>query len=121
DPHNISAVMRTADAVGVIDIYLVHPPSGRYRKFGNFGKKSSASASKWLRVHQFEEVSTCMQQLKDQGFTILATHLGAASSSLYSLDLTQRVALVFGNEHAGVSEPCLAYCDGNFVIPQVGF
>ena len=51
---------------------------------------------------------------------IYATHLGVESCSLYELDLTQRVALVFGNEHAGVTEDCLSYCDGNFIIPQMG-
>lgn len=43
-----------------------------------------------------------------------------ASESLYDLDLTQKVAFVFGNERDGVTEDCLKYCDGNFIIPQVG-
>jgi tRNA (guanosine-2'-O-)-methyltransferase len=46
--------------------------------------------------------------------------LGVASTSLYELDLTQRVALIFGNERQGVTEECLSYCDGNFLVPQVG-
>ena len=51
---------------------------------------------------------------------VFATHLGEQAHSLYELDLTQSVALVFGNEHSGVSEEALKYCDGNFIIPQVG-
>jgi tRNA (guanosine-2'-O-)-methyltransferase len=39
---------------------------------------------------------------------------------LYELDLTQRTALVFGNEHSGVSEEMLGFADGNFCIPQAG-
>ena len=61
-----------------------------------------------------------MAAVKKQCDKIYATHLGVESHSLYDLDLTERVALVFGNEHSGVTEECLKYCNGNFIIPQVG-
>lgn len=117
DPHNISAVMRTADAVGVVDIYLIQSKGFRHQRFG---RRSSASARKWLRVHSYEKAETCMEALRAKGLTIMATHLEAKSRSLYSLDLTRPMALVFGNEHRGVSDECLSLCDGNFNIPQVG-
>jgi tRNA (guanosine-2'-O-)-methyltransferase len=117
DPHNISAVMRTCDAVGVQDLYVLNTKISRHTKFG---KKSSASAAGWLTVHQFDDVQKCMSELKQQGRQIYATHLGEKSTSLYELDLTRSIALVFGNEHSGVSDECLEHCDGNFIIPQVG-
>ena len=58
--------------------------------------------------------------MKSQYDKIYSTHLEETPTSLYSLDLTQSVALLFGNEHDGVSEASLAYSDGNFVIPQMG-
>ncbi|MBM2846172.1 MAG: tRNA guanosine-2'-O-methyltransferase [Bacteroidetes bacterium] len=56
----------------------------------------------------------CYATLRAEGFTVLATHLGTSSVSLYSLDLTRKVALVFGNEHRGVSEEAAAKADANF-------
>jgi tRNA (guanosine-2'-O-)-methyltransferase len=117
DPHNISAVMRTCDAVGVQDLFVLTTIIPRHKRFG---KNSSASAAGWLTIHQFEDTAECMEAVKKRCDKIYATHLGVKSHSLYELDLTQRVALVFGNEHAGVTEECLKYCDGNFIIPQVG-
>ena len=117
DPHNISAVMRTCDAVGIQEIYILNTVIPRHKKWGS---KSSSSASKWLTVHQFNEVSTCFQELRKRYKKIYTTHLSSDASDLYELDLTEDVALVFGNEHSGVSEELIALADGNFIIPQVG-
>jgi len=117
DPHNISAVMRTCDAVGVQDIFVLTTTIARHKKFG---RKSSSSALGWLTIHQFDNTEACMMAVKERVDKVYATHLGVKSESLYDLNLTEKVALVFGNEHAGVSEECLQYCDGNFIIPQMG-
>ncbi|MES2701998.1 MAG: RNA methyltransferase [Bacteroidota bacterium] len=117
DPHNISAVMRTCDAVGVQEIFVLNTAIARHKKFG---KTSSASAAGWLTIHEYDNTEACMKAVRERCDKIYATHLGVESHSLYELDLTQKVALVFGNEHAGVTEECLAHCDGNFIIPQVG-
>jgi tRNA (guanosine-2'-O-)-methyltransferase len=117
DPHNISAVMRTCDAVGVQDIYILNTKIPRHKKWG---ARSSSSAAKWLTVHQFEEAEECFRSLRQRYSTILTTHLSSDAVGLYDLDLTGSVALVFGNEHSGVSEEIRSLADGNFVIPQAG-
>jgi tRNA (guanosine-2'-O-)-methyltransferase len=117
DPHNISAVMRTCDAVGIQDIYILNTKIPRHQKFG---AKSSSSAAKWLSVHQFDNVAKCFEALRKNYKTILTTHLSSDAVSLYEIDFTQSVALVFGNEHAGVSDEVRALADGNFIIPQMG-
>jgi tRNA (guanosine-2'-O-)-methyltransferase len=117
DPHNISAVMRTCDAVGVQDIYILNTKIPRHKKWGT---RSSSSAAKWLTVHQFEEAEVCFKSLRQRYSTILTTHLASDAVGLYELDLTRSIALVFGNEHSGVSEEIRALADGNFIIPQVG-
>jgi tRNA (guanosine-2'-O-)-methyltransferase len=117
DPHNISAVMRTCDAVGIQDIYILNTKIPRHQKFG---AKSSSSAAKWLSVHQFDNVAECFEALRKNYKTILTTHLSSDAVSLYEIDFTQSVALVFGNEHAGVSDEVRALADGNFIIPQMG-
>ncbi len=117
DPHNIAAVMRTCDSVGIQEIFVLNTMIARHKKFG---KKSSASAAGWLTIHQFDNTEECMKAVKAKYKNVYATHLGEKAVSLYELNLSEPVALVFGNEHAGITEECLKYCDGNFIIPQVG-
>jgi len=117
DPHNVSAVMRSCDAVGIQDIYVISNKAPRPKKWG---AKSSSSAAKWLTVHQFDNVKECVAELREEYSTILTTHLSSEAVSLYSIDFTRSIALVFGNEHEGVSEEMRSLADGNFLIPQVG-
>jgi tRNA (guanosine-2'-O-)-methyltransferase len=117
DPHNISAVMRTADAVGVQDIYILNTKIPRHKKWG---AKSSSSAAKWLTVHQYENAEECFKELRKHYSKILTTHLSSDAVGLYEIDFTDSIALVFGNEHSGVSEEIRVLADGNFLIPQVG-
>jgi tRNA (guanosine-2'-O-)-methyltransferase len=79
DPHNISAVMRTCDAVGVQDIYILNTKIPPHKKWG---AKSSSSAAKWLTVHQFEAAEKCFSSLRQSFPTILTTHLSSDSISL---------------------------------------
>jgi len=117
DPHNISAVMRTCDAVGVQEIFILNTKIPRHKKWGS---KSSSSAAKWLTVHQYEDAAECFLSLRKRYSSILTTFLSSDSISLHQLDLTKSIALVFGNEHSGVSEEIRKLADGNFVIPQIG-
>lgn len=117
DPHNISAVMRTCDAVGIQEIFILNTKIPRHKKFG---ARSSSSAAKWLTVHQYDSTAACFAAIKKRYERILTTHLGESSVGLHQLDLTRPTALVFGNEHSGVSDEIRALADGNFLIPQVG-
>jgi tRNA (guanosine-2'-O-)-methyltransferase len=117
DPHNISAVMRSCDAIGIQEIYVLNTKIPRHKKWG---ARSSSSAAKWLTVHQFENTEECFAALRKKHSTILTTHLSSDAVSLYQLDLTRSVALVFGNEHSGVSDEIIQMADGNFIIPQMG-
>ena len=117
DPHNVSAVMRTCDAVGIQDIYILNTIIPRHDRFG---PKSSSSAAKWLTVHQYDDAQLCFKELRKHYQKILTTHLSSDAVSLYDIDFTESIALVFGNEHDGVSEDIRKLADGNFIIPQMG-
>lgn len=117
DPHNISAVMRSCDAVGIQDVYVLNTKIPRHKKWG---AKSSSSAAKWLTVHQYTDAAECFATLRSRYDRIFTTHLSSDAVTLHDIDFTHSVALVFGNEHAGVSEEIRQLADGNFIIPQVG-
>jgi tRNA (guanosine-2'-O-)-methyltransferase len=117
DPHNISAVMRTCDAVGIHEMFVLNTKIPRHKKYG---PRSSSSADKWLTIHEFENLHECIDAVRGRYDYIFTTHLGTDSVPLYDLDLTKKTALVFGNEHSGCSKEVIALADGNFIIPQVG-
>ena len=117
DPHNISAVMRTCDAIGMMEIYVLNSKIPAHKRWG---PKSSSSAHKWLIIHQFTDAAACFAAIRKKYKRIYATHLGTSAISLYEIDFTEPIALVFGNEHDGVSAEIRELADGNFIIPQVG-
>ncbi len=120
DPHNIGAVMRTCDAVGIREIFLIYTRSGSESNFV-LGKRASSGARKWVDVYEFDSVKTGMEHIREKGYEqIWATKIMTNSKGLYELDFTQKIALLFGNEQHGVSDEALSYTDGNFIIPQVG-
>lgn len=117
DPHNVSAVMRTCDAVGIQDVYILNDRIAPHKKWGY---RSSSTAAEWLTVHQFTDAETCFKEIRKKYQKIFTSHLGENSADVYKMDLTQSIALVFGNETFGVSDEIRKYSDGDFIIPQVG-
>ena len=117
DPHNVSAVMRTCDAVGIQDVYILNDRIPPHKKWGY---RSSSTAAEWLSVHQFTDAESCFEEVRIKYKKIYTSHLDENSSDVYNIDFTEPMALVFGNETFGVSENIRKYSDGDFIIPQVG-
>ena len=116
DPHNVSAILRTCDAAGVGIVHLLYT----HEEFPQLGKKSSASAKKWIDIQRHRSFEELQQALHRDGMTIYATHLGERAISIYDVDWTQPSAIIMGNEHRGVSDEALAIADANVYIPQFG-
>ncbi len=117
DPHNISACLRSCDAIGISEVYIL---SAKNKTESKLGKKSSASAAKWLTIHHCFDLRECFAVLRKKYAKIFATRLEPDALDLYKMDFTQSIALVFGNEHDGVSPEAASLSDGNFIIPQAG-
>lgn len=117
DPHNLSACLRSCDSVGVKKVSLIYH-SGQ--PFPKLGKKSSGSAKKWVDTSRYDDVETCFNEIRKEGKKIYTTHMSSNVVSLYDLDLSEPCALVFGNEHSGVSKEAVELADANFLIPQIG-
>ena len=116
DPHNVSAMLRSCDAVGVLGVHLVYTQES----FPDIGVKSSASARKWVERTSHRSVADCYAQLRRDGHAVYATRLDPNAKSLYDLDLTKPTAFVFGNEHRGVSDEASSQADGTVMIPMLG-
>jgi tRNA (guanosine-2'-O-)-methyltransferase len=71
-------------------------------------------------VHEYDNLEVCVADLRKKFTKILTTHLSSDAVGLYDIDFTESVALVFGNEHEGVTPEFRALSDGNFIIPQMG-
>lgn len=117
DPHNIAAVLRTCDAVGIVESFAI---TDRIPHRKAWGFRSSRSASKWVKLHYFEDRETCLTQIRERYDRVLGAAIGADIPSIYDATFTGSAALVFGNEKYGLSPEMMEACDGFFHIPQQG-
>lgn len=121
DPHNIAAVLRTCDSVGIREVYMLNNTPELVKAQVIVGKNAASGARKWVKLHVYTDTAECFAALKEAGYTkMYGTHLSNDAVSLYEMNLIEPLALVFGNEREGITEKTLPYLDGNFVIPQVG-
>jgi len=116
DAHNLSAVLRTADAFGVQEVHVVD-------RTGDFvvSRFITQGCHKWLEGEVWEEPEAAVSALHARGYALHAAVLAEDSQLLPELELPGRVALVFGNEKEGLSDDLVRLCDGTFMIPMRGF
>lgn len=117
DVQNVNAVLRTAEAFGVQEVHVIEGPMKAFDR----NKKISKNADKWLDVVRWKSSAECLRSLRARGFAVYATHLGEGTRDLSALSFAGPVALVFGNEHRGVSDEALALADLHYAIPMRGF
>ncbi len=121
DAHNLGAVLRSCDAVGIKEIFVLYTdPQLKDREHIKLNKRTSSGARRWVDVHLYADPDACFAHVRKNYDKIYSTHLEEDPTSLYELELTQSVALMFGNEKDGLSELSLSHSDGNFIIPQMG-
>jgi len=116
DPHNVSAIFRTCDSVGVKKVNLLY----HIEKFPRLSNKVSGSGSKWVEYERHNIVENCFNKLKNEGYYILGSKVSENAKSIYDIDFTKKVAVLFGNEHRGISEKAEKLCDELIYIPMFG-
>ena len=114
-PHNISACLRSAEAFGIQHCHVVT----HHQKFR--ASTCAKGVSGWLTIHQHNSVAEVADTLHELGYGIIAG-CPEAPQELGQIDAVKKpLAVVFGNEHAGISDDWKPYLDGTFVIPMTGF
>ncbi|OOG73729.1 RNA methyltransferase [Algoriphagus sp. A40] len=120
-PHNASAVIRTCDCFGLQDIHVIEK-TNQYK----VNPYVTRGASQWVDLHKYfredgSAVEACFETLREKGYKIYGTSPDPSSISIYDLDPNEKLALVFGNEHEGISDEVKSKADGLVHIPMLGF
>ena len=114
-PHNLSAILRSCDAVGVLEAHVVSLP-GRQRTFNS----TAQGSQKWVPLQPHNSSEDAIGLLKQQGFRLYGTHLSADAVDYRSCDFTGPTAFVLGAEKWGLGEAAIAQVDQAIVIPMQG-
>ncbi|EMR2672302.1 TPA: tRNA (guanosine(18)-2'-O)-methyltransferase TrmH [Klebsiella pneumoniae] len=116
-PHNVSAVIRTADAVGVHEVHAVWP-SSRMRTMAS----AAAGSNSWVQVKTHRTIADAVGHLKGQGMQILATHLSDKAIDFREIDYTRPTCILMGQEKTGITQEALALAlaDQDIIIPMIG-
>jgi tRNA (guanosine-2'-O-)-methyltransferase len=114
-PHNLSAMLRSCDAIGIGVVHAVDPTGG----VPTFNE-TSAGAHKWVNLRLHGDLAEALESLRGQGMQFLAAHLSETAVDYRDVDYTRPTAILFGNEKKGVSQWAVARADGHIVIPMLG-
>lgn len=127
DRGNENAVLRSADAFGFQDVHLIcsdEENAGKRetnrRKENVRNCRSDAGARKWLGIREWDNTKACLGDLASRGYCI-AVASPSAPCSAAELPLESKIAIVFGNEHSGLSDEVLEAADVSFALPMYGF
>ncbi|MEQ9722515.1 tRNA (guanosine(18)-2'-O)-methyltransferase TrmH [Yersinia alsatica] len=114
-PHNVSAIIRTADAVGIHQVHAIWPTTQMYTRLS-----SAAGSNSWVQVKTHSHIADAITHLKSQGMQILATHLSDKAVDFREIDYTRPTCILMGQEKTGISQEALALADQDIIIPMIG-
>lgn len=115
-PHNASAVLRSCDCFGIQDIHIIEN-----KNLYSVNEDVALGSSKWLNLIKYKNTISCIDELKKQGYKIIATSPHKNDCTIQELDILPKTALVFGTELKGISEEVSLHADGFVKIPMFGF
>ena len=116
DPHNLGAIMRTADATGLDGIII---PKNRSVSLNSTVAKVSTGAIEYVKIIEVNNINRCLETLKEKGFWIYGTDMNA-TVDYTDIDISTSIAIVIGNEGEGMSRLVREKCDYICSIPMEG-
>lgn len=115
-PHNVAAIVRSCDAVGVLGVHRVQPRHDRKR----IPHASSGGASKWIEQTVWSKSVDVIHDLQQKKFQVLVANFSARAVDYQKMDFTHPTALLLGAELYGVSKDALSMADHEIFIPMMG-
>lgn len=113
-PHNVSAVIRTCDAVGVHQVHAVWDEAENLRKGTAMGSQI------WVKAKLHNTIEDAVGDLKEQGMQVLVTHLDDKACDFRDIDYTKPTAVLLGQEKNGATDAAIALADRSIIVPMVG-
>lgn len=115
-PHNLSAIIRTCDAVGIPNVHAFETPDQELRTF----KNAAAGSEKWVNLDIHNNKKSLIENLKNSKRQILAAHLSNKAVSYRDIDFTKPTTIIMGAEKWGVSEEIANLADHHVIVPMHG-
>jgi len=112
--HNTSAILRSADSFGVMDVHLV---PGKLQP----SKGPSRGVKRWLNIHDHSTTKEAIEHIKSLGYSLWVADFSSPPISPEEMPLDSPVCIWFGAEFEGVSAEARAAADGVVTIPMRGF
>ncbi len=114
-PHNLSAILRSCDAAGVLEAHVISL-RGRTPTFND----TALGSQKWVELNRHSDTHAALLQLKERGFRLVGTHLGVEAIDYRDGDYTGPTAFLLGAEKWGLSDTAAALVDQAVFIPMHG-
>ena len=114
-PHNLAAIVRTCDAIGIGEVHAVYPQSVLRECHG-----TAMGSNRWVTTHTHQQLSSGIEQLKSEGKQVLAAHFSDKAVDFRSIDYTQPTVVLVGSEKFGVSEQAAELADQHVLVPMLG-
>lgn len=113
-PHNVSAVVRNCDAIGIHHVHAVWDHTTKLRGGTAMGSQN------WVKLHVHAQIEQAITQFKQQNMQVLVTHLSDDAVDFREIDYTKPTAILLGQEKYGATDEAIALADQPIVIPMMG-
>lgn len=114
-PHNVSAIIRSADAVRVHNVHAIWPDQKVKILIS-----SAAGSNSWVKVHQHHSTDDAVSYFKSQNMQVLATNLSPTAVDFREIDYTRPTCILMGQEKKGISQRAVELADQDIIVPMVG-
>ncbi len=115
-PHNLSAILRSCDAVGVLEAHAICKREDKILSFNS----TAQGSQKWVKINQYKTIKDAVKKLKAMGYKLYGTNLNECSIDYRECDFKGSTAFILGSEKWGLSQEASKLVDEEIHIPMRG-